>query len=327
MAPSKTPPHDLFDEETQTRPVPIPATIDQLVADAETDRAFSVPVPEVDARATLTVISGSGAGRIIALNRAFTLLGRASTSDLNFDDTAISRGHARVACERDGYVLEDLGSTNGTYLRGERITRQLLKSGDRFQLGPNSVLRFAVTDKLERDLLTRLVESSTRDPLTGAFNRAFFAQRLETELAYSKRHGTKVAVLLLDLDHFKAVNDTYGHATGDEVLRFVAREIARMLRIEDVLARHGGEEFAILARAATRLDSFRLAERIRERVAGLQIPVGDEGAGTLNITVTIGGARFLEGPQVDTAAELLKLADVRLYRAKANGRNTTCLGG
>jgi two-component system, cell cycle response regulator len=280
-------------------------------------------VPEVDARATLTVISGSGAGRVIALNHADTVLGRASTVDLSFDDAAISRAHARVAYESDGYALEDLGSTNGTFLGKARVTRSRLASGDRFQLGPSVVVRFAVTEQLERDLLTRLVESSTRDALTGAFNRAFFGERLESEMAYAQRHGTKVAILLVDLDHFKAINDTHGHAAGDEVLRAVAREMGRCLRVEDLLARYGGEEFAILARAATRLDAFRLAERVRMAVTALRIPFPD--GATASVTVSIGIARVSERPDGATPAELLKLADTRLYRAKEAGRNTVCL--
>jgi two-component system, cell cycle response regulator len=309
--------------EAEPATLPAPLTVEQQVELAATERALAVPVPEVDARATLTVISGSGAGRVIALNHRDTVLGRAATIDLSFDDAAISRAHARVSYGPDGYVLEDLGSTNGTFHCGQRVTRSRLMSGDRFQLGPNVVLRFAVTDQLERDLLTRLVESSTRDALTGAFNRAFFEERLESEIAYAQRHGTKVAVLLIDIDHFKAVNDTHGHAAGDAVLRAVAREIGRTLRVEDVLARFGGEEFVILARAATRLDAYRMAERVRSAVtsACVALPGGAEAS----VTISIGIARLHEGPESSCAEELLKIADRRLYKAKASGRNTIAM--
>jgi diguanylate cyclase (GGDEF)-like protein len=169
----------------------------------------------------------------------------------------------------------------------------------------------------------RLVESSTRDALTGAFNRAFFEERIDTEIAYATRHGSKVAVLLVDIDHFKRVNDTYGHAAGDEVLRAVARELGRGLRAEDLLARYGGEEFAILARAGTRLDAYRLAERLKAAVTALQATVAP--GVQISVTVSIGIARLLERPEVCTRPALLRIADERLYKAKSVGRNAICM--
>jgi len=291
---------------------------------AATERAISIPVPETDARATLTVIAGDGPGRIVALTQHHTTIGRSTTADLRFDDPTISRCHARLITEPDAYVLEDVGSTNGTFLRGTRVERESLISGDRFQLGPKTVVRFAVADQLERDLLTRLVESSTRDALTGAFNRRFFEQRLEVELSYARRHGSQLAVLLLDVDHFKSVNDVHGHHAGDQALRAVAEVVGRAIRAEDLLARYGGEEFAVLARAATRLDAFRLAERVRLAVASLRVAVA--GDATVAVTVSTGLARVSELPEPRTGAAIMKLADTRLYRAKASGRNSICAG-
>ncbi|MGH7440187.1 MAG: diguanylate cyclase, partial [Polyangiaceae bacterium] len=197
-----------------------------------------------------------------------------------------------------------------------------LVSGDRIQLGGSVVARFAATDQLERDLLRRLVDGSTRDPLTGAYNRAFLFERLGPELAYAQRHATKVAVLLVDLDFFKAINDTHGHGTGDEVLRAVARAMGRSVRAEDVVARLGGEEFAILARAATRLDSLRLAERVREAVAAIRLTTVS--GRVVTVTISVGVARMDELAGGGTVEGLLELADTRLYRAKASGRNSVC---
>ncbi len=289
----------------------------------DTERALSIPVPEVDSRASLTVIAGSGSGRTLALNHRDFLLGRSPRADLNFEEQAVSRTHLRVGCVGGVHFVEDLGSTNGTFVSGKRVTRADLASGDRIQLGPRVVVRFAVTEKLERDLLERLVVSSTRDPLTGAFNRAFLSERLAAEIAYAERHGTKVAVLLVDLDHFKAINDSHGHTVGDELLRCVATEIGRSLRAEDVLARYGGEEFAILARAGTRLDVTRLADRIRSSVAGVRVALA--AGGTTGVTASVGAARFGELPFVRTPERLVELADARLYRAKTSGRDAICI--
>jgi two-component system cell cycle response regulator len=288
----------------------------------ETERAISIPVPEVDARATITVLSGAESGRVVALRAEETILGRGSSADVCFEDATVSRVHARVICQGDAYVLEDLSSTNGTFLRGAPVKRAPIASGDRLQLGPHTVLRFAVADDLERGMLIRLVESSTRDAVTGAYNRTFLLQRLEAELAYARRHGSKLAVLLLDLDHFKRINDKYGHAAGDAVLRAIARKVSATLRMEDLFARYGGEEFVILARASAHLDAFRLAERVRAAVAAEQVQL--EGGEALSVTVSIGIAQPADDPQTTMAEELLKLADARMYRAKAAGRNVVC---
>ncbi|HXX67343.1 MAG TPA: GGDEF domain-containing protein [Polyangiaceae bacterium] len=291
----------------------------------ETERALTVPLAERDPRATLTVISGEGAGRGIALTQRRTLIGRSPAADLRLEDAAISRSHAHVIVKEDGYVLEDLGSTNGTFLRGVRVLHTPLAAGDRFQLGPKVVVRLAVADQLERELLTRLVESSTRDALTGAYNRRFFDQRLEAELGFARRHGTKVAVLVLDLDQFKLINDAHGHEAGDHVLRAVADAVSRALRIEDLVARYGGDEFVILARAVTHLDAFRLAERVRAAMASLEIALAS--GERVAIMASIGVARNTECPAPCTAAAIMKLADTRVYRAKASGRNSICATG
>ena len=322
--PPPEPANDFEEFGPATQPQPSLPLRASESAHPETERALSIPVPQLDTRATLTVISGAGSGRVVVLNHRDTLLGGAPTAELSFEDPAVSRAHARIAYDPAGYIIEDLGSANGTFVGGERVTRARLESGDRFQLGPSVVLRFALTDKLERDLLIRLVESSTRDPLTGAFNRSFFAERLSAEIAYAQRHGTKVAVLMADLDHFKAINDTHGHAVGDDVLRAVACEMGRILRAEDVLARYGGEEFVILARAATRLDAWRMAERLRTAVAGTKVILASGDAVT--VTISVGIARLGETPDgASTPVQLLKLADARLYRAKASGRNAICM--
>ena len=149
------------------------------------------------------------------------------------------------------YFVEDLGSRNGTFLQGKRITRAEIRDDDWVQLGARVAFRFTLTDSRQEGLLRKLYESSTRDALTGAYNRRHFDDRLRAEIAFAVRHATDCALILLDLDHFKRVNDTYGHPAGDEILRHLAGVANRALRTEDVFARFGGEEFAVILRGAS----------------------------------------------------------------------------
>jgi diguanylate cyclase (GGDEF)-like protein len=213
--------------------------------------------------------------------------------------------------------LEDLGSANGTFVGGRAIKRHVLTDGELIQLGPNAVFRYTVTDEDQEALYERLYATSVTDSLTGANNREHFDTQLEIELSYRRRHDTKLSMVLFDLDHFKSINDTYGHPGGDAVLKAVAAAARTQLRTEDVFARYGGEEFAIILRGIDINGALAMADRLRATVEGMQ--VGHEGR---NIRVTLSGgcASAAELEQV-THTALLSLADRRLYAAKHSGRN------
>jgi diguanylate cyclase (GGDEF)-like protein len=281
-------------------------------------------------RVTLTLLTGINAGQVFALDATEHIIGRGTEADVWIDDTGVSRRHARITCRSDGhYVVEDLGSTNGTFLGPQRVETCAIEPGDRIQLGPNVILRFAITDDAEDELQRRLYESSTRDGLTRVYNRKYFFERLLSEVAHSRRHRVKLAVLLIDLDDFKSLNDTYGHLAGDMVLRLVSAQMQRLIRVEDLLARYGGEEFVILARSTGRTDALRLAARILDTIRDLEIPVG-EGASArrpLRVTVSIGVASLPDVAPEGGANELLALADARLYRAKRDGKDRVCADG
>jgi diguanylate cyclase (GGDEF)-like protein len=179
-----------------------------------------------------------------------------------------------------------------------------------------------MTDDVEEALLRRLYESTVTDGLTGAYNRKHFGERLAGEVAYARRHDTPLSLLMLDIDHFKKVNDTYGHPAGDRVLRSFTDTLRHTLRAEDVLARYGGEEFVIIARGLDTEHAMHLGERIRTLVA--ETPIDVEGH-TVELTVSIGVASLAcEG--ANAADGLVAVADRRLYAAKAAGRNR-CIGG
>jgi diguanylate cyclase (GGDEF)-like protein len=170
----------------------------------------------------------------------------------------------------------------------------------------------------------RLVRSGFTDVLTGWHNRRYLHVRLEEELARSRRNKTPLACLMIDVDHFKAVNDRHGHLVGDEVLRNVARRIHAEVRSSDVSARYGGEEFVLLLPDTTRTAGYRLAERVRRSVCAEPFDLGL--AEPLTVTVSIGVAEYLPRSGADGDAEaagraLLAQADAALYEAKAGGRN------
>jgi two-component system cell cycle response regulator len=291
-----------------------------------TEKTLSVPASVNPDRATLTVLTGLNAGQILALDAFEHVIGRGTEADLWMEDPAISRMHARLTRRQDGrFAIEDLKSTNGTFVTGRRIeSRTELQSGDRIQIGPNLILRFAITDDAEEELQRRLYESSTRDALTRAFNRKYLNERLVAEIAHARRHKTQLALLMLDLDRFKDVNDNLGHLMGDMVLRVVASHLMRLIRIEDVLARYGGEEFIILARSTHHRDAGKLAERVRTTVERLLISAPG-GKKAICVTVSIGIASLAELAPEGGATDLIGTADARLYRAKAAGRNRVCL--
>lgn len=274
--------------------------------------------------AMLTVLTGLSAGKVYTLMKVETVIGRGRDCGVKLDDQGISRKHCRVVGTIEGgFVVEDLDSTNGTYVNGKRHKRSKLKPGDRLQIGPDVVLRFAMSDETEEALAKKLYESSTRDPLTFTSTRKYFDERLEAEVAYARRHKTPLGVMMIDVDHFKVVNDTYGHATGDVVLRRVAQELQNVIRTEDTLARYGGEEFVVLVRGIKQRNVVHFAERIRHAVQKLDIRADGRQVG---VTVSIGIAMLADCSKEQETKEILGLADERLYRAKRAGRNRTCAG-
>ena len=327
----------LSEEPIRTKPVsPAPlapppprapmASLDlEDVFEVKTNPAMhSVPIPEPSPstrhdRAILTVLTGVNAGQVFSIEHEETTIGRSREATIRVDDVGISRKHTRVLRTPDGrFIVEDMGSTNGTFVAARKVDRLELRPGDRVQVGPNVLFRFSLIDATEEQLARSLYEASTRDALTRVFNRKYFLERLQAEVAYAVRHKTPVAVVLFDLDHFKATNDSHGHLAGDVVLRVVAAAVQKTIRIEDVLARYGGEEFAIVVRGIEHDKVTVFAERVRRAVEHLDIHY--EGL-HLRATISVGAASIAQIPESPTPEALLLLADERLYRAKDSGRN------
>jgi len=273
-------------------------------------------------RCTLTVVAGPEAGRVFALGPEPVLIGRSPECGVCLDDGGVSGVHASITRTAGYFYLVDQGSTNGTFVSDVLQTQpHRIEDGDRLRLGVSTLLRAELHTKLEQEAACRVWESAVKDALTQLHNRRYFDDRAEAELAYADRHKSPLSSLLIDIDHFKRFNDTYGHAAGDEVLRRVAQALDDTVRREDVLARYGGEEFVVIMRGTGREGARALGERMRQAVERAQV---DYQGQLLSVTISVGASTFDAEHRYASIPALVEAADGALYRAKEAGRNRVC---
>ncbi len=265
----------------------------------------------------LVHVQGTELGKVRELKSNSILMGRSTDADLWLGDDGVSRKHARLIKEGIDYFVEDLGSANGTFVQGERVTRYKLSDGDQIQLGPAAIFRYSITDDDQKALLEQLYSTSVTDSLTGARNREYLDSLLVTELSYARRHDQDLSFVLFDLDHFKAVNDTYGHQAGDAVLVKVAESVRGQLRVEDSLCRYGGEEFCVVLRSVDLVGAHAMGERIRVVLEEQSVRYKNL---EIKVTASVGCSTRKELEDA-TPMTLIETADRRLYLAKDGGRN------
>ena len=300
----------------------------------EAEDTQSLPDLGTPVGVSLTVLHGTGLRHLFYLGHPGGTIGRGDGADVRLVDPSVSRWHARIELQADGFAICDLDSANGTFIDGERIEGSaLLPCSCRLALGPHTVLHCMLVDETGAESVRQLEQPVFYDTLTGTGNRRFFAQRLREELSYSMRHQQPLGLLFVDLDHFKKVNDQFGHPVGDQMLAEVGRTLKETVREEDSVYRYGGEEFVVLARGARRTGLFRLGERMRLAIESLAMPVKDE---SVCATASVGAAflgpdEMLDmmtwGGDVDDEEDsvrgniLIEHADEALYQAKNSGRN------
>jgi diguanylate cyclase (GGDEF)-like protein len=269
--------------------------------------------------AALVVIYGAELGRKYDLTAPRTILGRSSRSDIQVDQESVSRQHARVTLAGKSVLIADLGSTNGTLVNDELVEgERALSNGDLVKVG-RTIFKFIASDNIEAAYHDEVYRLTTVDGLTQAFNRRYFEEALERELSRCIRHGRHLSLLLLDIDHFKRVNDSAGHLAGDHVLKELAGLVRRRIRREDVFARYGGEEFALLLPEVDAEGAVILAEKVRRMV---EEHVFRFDGRTLPVTLSMGLSTLTASCR--EPAELVRMADERLYAAKEQGRNRVC---
>ncbi len=311
-----------------------PHDTNETVFDDSSDRIVSGPLkkfrsPTSAYKPTLVCLEGPHRGMRFALQGAEMIVGRGSQADIRLEDEMISRRHLAVRwvnwdrpTEPPQCFCEDLGSRNGTEINGVPLQGVVpLRERDRIFLG-TTVLGFFLRDAEEVELDRTLYELATKDALTGLDNRHHFMALFNHHLERVRRHGHPMALLMIDADLFKQVNDRYGHDVGDLALKHIARLIKLSCRSTDVCARWGGEEFAVLATDSTHEGAVILAERIRHLIqqTSLATPLDE----SLPLTVSIGGTLL---KREDCLEEAFRRADASLYRAKELGRNRTVFDG
>lgn len=281
-------------------------------------------------RPSLVSLTGDQIAASIPLERNEVVLGRAIDADVRIADHRASRLHARIITEIEStgevkYRIVDLGSTNGTLLNGAPVTESVLVHGDKIMIG-EQLFRFEMLDEIDREFQQQVHRLLAHDDLTGLLTSKSFFSELRREAVRASTESLPFCVLMMDLDHFKQVNDTYGHLIGSQTLEILGGLIKEALRAGDVAARFGGEEFAAFLLDADYAQGLVAAERVRASVEQYEFPASRADSAqadkTHRITISIGVAAFPD--DATDPIELVELADSALYRAKRNGRNQIC---
>jgi diguanylate cyclase (GGDEF)-like protein len=270
----------------------------------------------------LVIFIGQDSGKRHKLKPGSMTIGRSPQADIVIEDDWASRIHCVIDWNDDVFEIEDRDSTNGTYVNTHKITRIQVPPGVPIQVG-HSLLKIEYKDEAELQLEQNLHRNASVDGLTGIFNRRYFMKRAAEEVAYASRHHRLLGVIMIDIDHFKLINDTYGHQMGDFVLNRFASIINSNKRPEDVFARYGGEEFIILPRGELSKEGMHLnCERIRQTIESSEFAFGES---RVRITISIGFhlSMVVNSGKVPSIDQWIAKADEALYRAKDLGRNRT----
>jgi diguanylate cyclase (GGDEF)-like protein len=266
----------------------------------------------------LIVIYGENLGRKYELSEDVITIGRDPESSIVLASDSVSRKHVRIEKIQGQRFIVDLGSTNGTFVNDCPVkARAKLESGCLIKIG-ETIFRFIAGDHIEALYFEEIYKVMVTDGLTQCANKRALEDFLEREMSRARRHKRPLSVVMMDIDHFKQVNDTFGHLVGDTVLKEVAHVISQRVRREELFARYGGEEFVAVLPETPLEGAIEFAEAIRKIVEAITIVVEDNQ--TIKVTISLGVASF-DPAKHHAVADLIKASDENLYAAKTNGRN------
>lgn len=265
--------------------------------------------------ACIVQIHGDEIGKRVAFGDADITIGRDDDNTITVDLPTVSRHHARLLQMATTCHVEDLGSTNGTFINGDRVTGvRELRSGDFLKVG-GAVFKFIEGGNIEALYHEEIYRLTIIDGLTQLPNKRYLMDFVDRELARARRHERPLHLAMLDIDHFKSVNDTMGHVAGDTVLRGIAQILSDHVSRDELAARFGGEEFTVVLPETDLAGAIDFCERVRERVASQTFRDNDR---EINVTLSAGLAGVEPGFDCDL---FIAAADRRLYLAKSSGRN------
>jgi diguanylate cyclase (GGDEF)-like protein len=280
--------------------------------------AISLPSerPKGAGQPCLVIISGSEMGRRIDLTHEEVSIGRSDQCTVCVNSDLVSRRHAVVNRVLGRYIVVDLKSTNGTFVNDQRVERAELKDGDLLRAG-KTVLKY-LENNLELEYMQHILSLASVDSLTGLYNKRHFDEVFGKEVARAEQSHAPCSLIVFDIDHFKKVNDTFGHPAGDAVLKHVATIVKGQIRQSDTLCRVGGEEFALVLPQTPYSLAAQAAELIRDAVENAICEV----AGTaIPVTLSLGVTELVAG---EVPEQFYQRTDERLYAAKHGGRNRVC---
>lgn len=260
--------------------------------------------------------TGPDMGRRYPLGDTTLVLGRGEDCEIHINDHSVSRRHARIEPNPDGYSAVDLQSTNGTFVNDIQSSMTKLNDGDYLRVG-NCIYRFLTGGNVETEYHEEIYRLTIIDGLTQIYNKRYLLEFLDRELARSARYRRPMCLVMFDLDHFKAINDQLGHLGGDFTLREMAACIKQNIRKEELFARYGGEEFGVVLVETNQEGGVEMAERMRDLI---EKHVFTYEGKPFHLTISLGVASTT-GEAPLTTAELIRQADERLYQAKRDGRN------
>ncbi len=272
-------------------------------------------VAESNQQPMLVVMHGSLLGMTYAIKDEALIVGRTANLDIPIDDDNVSRRHAEIFREGDVVKLRDLDSTNGTFVNSQRVKESVLRDGDLILIG-RVLFKFIRSSSIENRFFGQMFALATTDFLTGIFNRQHIMSRLESEFARARRYLRPLSLLLYDIDHFKQINDTFGHLAGDQLLIESSRLVAKNVRQQDFFGRLGGDEFLVICPETELNNTVLMAQRLAQLIEKWSYSYQSR---KLDFSISIGIAALSD--EMRTSTDLIAKADDLMYRSKHRGRN------
>ena len=271
--------------------------------------------PDKKSHACLVQYSGTNIGRRYVIDQIDMVIGRSPECSITVNEQSVSRKHASCTTIDGEVSIQDLGSSNGTFVNDNKIDTKTLQDGDILRLG-TVLFKYFAQGNVENIFHDKIYRMATIDGGTQTFNKQYLLESLDSEFQFSKTYGRPLSVIYFDLDHFKKVNDTYGHNAGDFILSELSKLVKSIVRKDDIFCRFGGEEFVILLPNTDARTAYDSAERIRKTV---EENVFNTEGHSLKQTVSLGVSQLQ--PSMNTPKDFLEDADKKLYQSKQNGRN------